>query len=260
MSSLYLEPPDKLNLFLGKALLFHLILVLFFFLSKFIMKWDIFHSFETKQNIKIVESSVRVDIVALPKLTLQELKKIELGSSVAQEAEDKTTEALSKETSEIEFKKKSKKVNLSNLLKNLSKKKIAKAAKKKSVKKPFDARALNKLIIEGNKVSKGSSITGEQVDMSQQIFVAYIQELPDKVRVNWKLPTYMVDKNLQCRVQLFIGPDGRVIKMKLFESSGDNEYDSRAMDAVRKTSPLPKPPSSILSSVASGSVILGFPL
>ena len=40
----------------------------------------------------------------------------------------------------------------------------------------------------------------------------------------------------------------------------DKEYDKKAMEAIRAASPLPKPPTAILSKMAKGQVILGFPL
>ena len=124
----------------------------------------------------------------------------------------------------------------------------------------IDKRALKKLILEGNKVSQGSSITGEELIESQKEFVRYIQALPDKVRPNWKLPTYLIEKNLRCRIRIFIASDGKVVKTEILESSGDEEYDQKALSAIKQSSPLPKPSSNILKEVTSGQVVLGFPL
>ena len=263
MSSLSFQKSDQLNSSIAKAIGLHIVIIMMVSFSGFIMEWDVFKSLKKDIKVQHVESSVRVDVVALPKLTLQELKKIELKANNGDEqaGPEPAPRSEPNETSKVDFKKVAPKVDLSNLLKNLSQKKVVKTkVKKNKGKKNFDARVLKNLVIEGNKVSKGSSVTGEQLDLSQQVFIAYIQELPDRIKPFWKLPTYMVDKNLQCRIQVFIGSDGRVLKMDLFESSGDSEYDDKAMDAVKKASPLPKPPSSILSSVAGGRVILGFPL
>lgn len=258
-----MDQQDKLNKYLLLAIMGHISLLVIFGVTRFIFDWNIFHNDDDKKNIEIIQSSVRVDVVGLPKYTLKELKQMNLGaSSKTEQDEIKTNTDTSKETSEIEFKKKSKKVDLSNILKNISNKNVAKKKSKTKSKKRnnIDARELNKLILEGNKVSQGSSYTGEQLDVSKQLFIRYVQELPDKVRPFWKLPTYLIDKNLQCRVQIFIGSDGRVLKMSLYESSGDKEYDKKAMEAIRAASPLPKPPTAILSKMAKGQVILGFPL
>lgn len=267
MSSFSLEQNDKLNNYFVKAMFFHLLLMVVALLFNFVSSWDIFAKFKKKPILSLVESSVRVDVVGLPKFTLQELKLMELKSSSSDQniEDEKSIENIKNETSEVEFKKVAKKINLTSLLKDISTKKVEinKEQNKKNITdktKNFDARLINQLVIEGNKVSKGSSVTGQQLDMSQQVFIAYIQELPDKVKPFWKLPTYMLNKNLQCRIQIFIGSDGSVLKMNMYESSGDAEYDAKAISAVKESSPLPKPPSSILSAVASGRVILGFPL
>ena len=260
MASLSLEFNDQLNKYIWRAVALHLILVILAGIGHFVLKMDIFKSFIKKKDLTVVQSSVRVDVVGLPKYTLQELRKMNLGASIS-EIPEKVEPKQEKvnETSDIEFKKKAKSVNLSNLLSNISKKEVTKKVKKKKSKK-IDTRLLNKLVLEGNKVSQGSSISGEQLDMSKQVFIAYIQELPDKIKPNWKLPTYMIERELKCRIQIFISSDGRVLKMKLFESSGDEEYDQKAIEAIKLSSPLPKPPTSILSDVANGNVILGFPL
>lgn len=248
---------DKLDQYILLAIIFHGAILLVLVIGKFILNLEIFHLKHDKKEIRIVQSSVRVDIVGLPKYTLQELKKMNIGDATPEVEEEKNIQKVN-ETSDIEFKTKAKKVDLSNLLKSIGQKKIEHKVKKKE--KKIDERVLKKLILEGNKVSQGSSFSGEQLDLSEQVFVSYIQQLPDKVKPNWKLPSYLLNQELQCRVQVFIGPDGRVLKINLFESSGEKEYDDKAINSIKLSSPFPKPPNSILSLVANGKVILGFPL
>lgn len=245
---------------LVKACALHLTLIILAVIGHFIWQWDIFKDFKKDKKISIVESSVRVDLVGLPKHTLQELKAIDLSSTLPK-LEKTPRKVQIQETSKVEFKTIKKKVNLSNLLANISQNKVVKKKRlKKKQEKKVDLRAIKELVLEGNKVSKGSSISGEQLDMSKQVFISYIQGLPDQIRPQWKLPTYLLDKTLQCRVQIFIGTDGKVLKIVLYESSGDGEYDSKAIQAIKLSSPLAKPPSSILSQVTGGQVVLGFPL
>ena len=173
--------------------------------------------------------------------------------------EPKKEETTTKETSKVEFKKKAKKVDLSNLLNNLSQKKIAKSKKVKD-KNQINEKALNKLILEGNQVSKGSSTFGEVAAKTQEEFIKYIQSLPDKIRPHWKLPSYLLNKDLKCRIRAYIASNGAVLRTEVFESSGDEEYDKKAQEAVMKASPFSKPKSEILTIITSGKVILGFPL
>jgi TonB family protein len=251
------EYKDRLNEYLLKAVAVHVMVVLLAIILNALFSLNLFSTHKVPKNIEIIQSAVRVDVVALPKMTLQELKKMNLQVKDPEPEEIKKTKV--NETSKIEFKKKSKKFDLSKLLKGISSKKIKKVKAKKN-KKTIDTSALKKLVLEGNAVSKGSSTTGERIDEGQQDFVSYIQSLPEKVRLNWKLPSYLLEKDLQCRIRIFIASNGNILKMKIIESSGDTEYDNKALDAVKKSSPLPKPLKSILSKVANGEVILGFPL
>ena len=120
---------------------------------------------------------------------------------------------------------------------------------------------LNKLILEGNKISKGSSLTGVQVTQNNYgAFENYIVTLPDHVRPYWKLPSYLMDKDYKCRIQVFINAAGDLVRSSLIESSGDSEYDNKAMQAVKDSAPFPRPDASIVSRLIQGEVILGFPL
>ncbi len=251
----YLED-DKLNEYLIKAISFHVALVAFIFLLNTLFSLKLF-DFKSDKKIEVIQASVRIDVVELPKMTLQELKKINLNTETVEETI--TKKSKSNETSEIEFKKKAKKVNLNNLLKNLSHKKVKRKIikKKKSI---LAKEALNKLILEGNKISKGASTTGVDINQGQQEYVDYIQRLPDQIRPFWKLPSYLLERELRCRIRLFIGSNGHILRSEIFESSGEAEYDKKALLAVKKSSPLPKPSSSILRRVTNGDVILGFPL
>ncbi|MAX67699.1 MAG: TonB family protein [Bacteriovoracaceae bacterium] len=249
---------DKLNEYIFKAIAVHLGILMLAYVSNIIFDLNLFNLKPDENDIKVVQSSVRVDVVGLPKHTLQELKKME--THVKETKVEVAKPSKSNETSEVEFKTKKKKVNLSNLLKNLSSSQVKEKAKAKPKDNKIDKRALKKLILEGNKVSQGSSITGEELIESQKEFVRYIQALPDKVRPNWKLPTYLIEKNLRCRIRIFIASDGKVVKTEILESSGDEEYDQKALSAIKQSSPLPKPSSNILKEVTSGQVVLGFPL
>ncbi len=247
---------DRLNEYLLKAAVFHLAVILIIFLLNTVLNLNIF-KFKSEKKVELIQSSVRVDVVELPKMTLQELKKLNLNTMDTIEPEKKS--GPSKETSKIEFKKKAKKVNLNNLLKNISAKKI-KTKKRKKKKGVLAQETLNKLILEGNKISKGASTTGVELNRGQKEYIDYIQRLPDQVRPHWKLPSYLLEKDLRCRIRIYIGSNGQVLRMEVFESSGEEEYDKKALMAVKLASPLPKPESSILGRVTKGDVILGFPL
>lgn len=247
---------DNLNRYLLKSIYVHLAILFLAIVAHIASDLKFFQFEKPPKKVEVVQTAVRIDVVGLPKHTLQELKKIDL-SQVAEEPVKETT-SKSNETSKVEFKTKRKKVNLSNLLKKFSTKKVQKIKVKRN--KAIDTSKLNNLILEGNKLSKGSSSTGNEMSEAAQMFVRYIQSVPDKVKPNWRLPSYLIDKELSCRIRVYIGSNGQIMRSEIYESSGDNEYDKKALEAVKRTVRLPKPHKDIMARVANGDVILGFPL
>ena len=250
---------NHFNEFLLKAIVVHCSIIALLVGIDFLFELDLLKTKKEPTDLKVIESAVRVDIVGLPKFTLQELEKMDLAEPQAVEEKEENLKPVN-ETSEIEFKKKAKKLNLGNLLKDFSSKKIKKVKVKEDNKIKIDRSKLKKLVLEGNKVSSGSSASGLQLDETQELYVRYIQSLPDRIKPYWKLPTYLLDKELKSRLRVFIAANGNVLKVDIFQSSGEEEFDRKAIEAVKNSSPLPKPDGSILTKVISGDVILGFPL
>lgn len=250
---------DHLEIALIKAILFHVILfILFYGVSQF-LGFDDLKPVSIK-DVEVIKSAVRIDIVAMPKLTVKELKKVNLSTTEKEPVEVKEEPKLN-ETSKVEFKKKAKKIDVNNLLKNFSQKKVIKKKVKTKKDKPkVDPTELRKIILEGNKVSQGSSTTGESVDDESQAFISYVQSLPDQVKPHWKLPSYLMDKGLRCRVRIFLDKNGKILKSLILESSGEQEYDAKALDAVKNSSPFTPPKKGFLGRAIGGDIVLGFPL
>jgi len=252
------EQQEKFFYYWKRSLLWHCgIIVLVVLLSK--INFFVFLS----PNPKIISSSVRVDIVELPKYTLEELKKMELAPApkvIADEKlgkdadikNDQETDISQKEDSDIEeiFKKIKKQATLS---KN-------KNDKKKTKDTLVREKELNELVLAGNKLMKGSLITGEEKDDKPTPFEQYILEATEKVRSNWKLPTYLKNQPMKCRIQVFINSQGSIELTKIMESSGNEEFDSWAMKAIEDSLPFTSPDSAIVSELLRGRFILGFPL
>jgi TonB family protein len=224
-------------------------------------------SLPKSEKVTIITSSVKVDLVGMPKMSLLELKKMDLpqiGQTREAPAKSDTAIAPNVDASKIEFEQVDKKKSVSDLLKSFSQKKIAQNPtenKKSGSKSGIDQGALNKLILEGNKLSQGSSLTGDinnnQIDGE---FQKYALSLPNRIRPFWKLPSFLLEQNLNCRVRIFIGSSGEILKAEIYTKSGDVEYDTKAVEAVRKAAPFPKPNSEIQTRLAMGEIILGFPL
>jgi len=119
---------------------------------------------------------------------------------------------------------------------------------------------MKQILLEGNKISAGESITGDKSEKATATFDRYLQKLPSVVRPYWKLPSYLMGQNFRCRVKIFISRSGDILKTEIFESSGNSEYDQRALSAIKSVKQFPVPDNEILSYVVSGRVVLGFPL
>ena len=74
-------------------------------------------------------------------------------------------------------------------------------------------------------------------------FFRYRALLIQYIKSGWKWP----EKNapLMAQVELDIAPDGRITRVDLASTSGDSRFDSSALRAVEKASPLPPPPAEV---------------
>jgi len=239
-----------------------------------------------KESLRLVSASVRVDVVALPDKTLKELKSLDqLQKDVQPEPVKevikknnireeklviKKSKALPKTNSvkvtKKDFKKKVKKRSLSDMLKKYSGKKVqATKRKTKIVKKEeslarSDLEKLKGLVNKGNKVRQGVALTGEVSEEILGVFDRYVVKLPELLKPFWKLPTYLQDQGLRCRIRVFINSQGKITRKSIVESSGEDDFDTRAMGSLDKIRSFPKPEQSIQKMLASGEVILGYPL
>ena len=162
-----------------------------------------------RENIMLVNSSVRVDVVGMPRMTIKELKAIDMTGGVKEEVVDEQ-KPMKSESKELEFiAKKKHKVDFKNLLKKYSKDKRIKS-KKRPRKKKVSGKSLKELVIEGNRLSKGAALVGGSGEATAGELAEYMSQLPGKVRPNWNLPGYLSDKELQCRIRIFISAHGEL--------------------------------------------------
>lgn len=231
---------------------------------------------QREANLKLIESSVRVDMVAMPKMSIQELKVIEqnmeykAGENLEVEAPAKKEETAPVPTPAAVVEDKAptlieeKKLSFSDMLKAEAKKKVAKpAAKVQEKKSGLDTGALKEiqsLALAGNKLQKGTKLTGTGSSEETSAFGDYASKLPDHIRPYWRLPSYLLEQELRARIRVWLGNDGKVLKAEIYETSGNTEFDERALTAVKQSSPLPEPPDLARASVLRGDVLLGFPL
>jgi TonB family protein len=232
---------------------------------------DILAKYFGSSDVEIVRSAIRVDVVGMPKFTVQELKELEkIAAELPKEPEAvKAEKAPAKPEAEDiikkddlviqEVDKKKKKSSFLSVLNEYSTKKVKGKEEKKGKKEGSSDKNLEALVLEGNRLSQGSALTGDYADGPGSEFAGYVQTLPGVIRPQWKLPQYLMDKNLRCRIKIFLSNTGKLLKLEVVESSGEPEFDGRAENAIRTTE-FPKPSEAAAKRLTSSGIILGFPL
>ena len=119
---------------------------------------------------------------------------------------------------------------------------------------------MKQLLLAGNKVQTGMQLQGEENHQELTEFDRYVLELTEKIRFHWKLPSYLKDQTLKCRIRLFINAEGQVQVAKVIESSGNEEYDNWAMKSINDAAPFKMPSKNILPELLRGKFVLGYPL
>lgn len=241
-----------------RSMVFHVLLITFMLLA------NKFHFLDfTTPDPKIILPSVRVDIVELPKYTLEELKKLEIAPPPT------AINAKAKENIDEKAVVPTKTKNESTIFEEIVKKTERKLAdktiddlKKLQLQKDVENRRedMKQMILAGNKLQQGTLLQGEEVQQQLSEFEQYILEVTEKVRYQWKLPTYLQNTALKCRIQLFINARGLVEMSKIVESSGNEEYDSWALRSIQDAVPFKEPNSNVLPELLRGKFILGYPL
>lgn len=224
-------------------------------------------------DIEIIRSSVRVDVVGMPKFTIQELKEMEknavdlpketeaVKSPDKVESKAEAPDVIKKDDlviEEVTKEKEKKKSSFLNSLSDYAKKDLKKNTKKGS-KDGAGNENLKALVLEGNRISQGSALTGDYSDEANSEFGSYVQTLPGAIRPYWKLPSHLLEKDLRCRIKIYLNSNGSLLKTEVVESSGDPEFDERALRAIRSTN-FPKPSEPVGNRLTNSGIILGFPL
>ncbi len=236
-----------------------------------------------EKNMELVQASVRVDMVAMPTYTINELKNLSSGDEEAKKEEPAPTTEAKKVEPKIEPKvepkveakvdptdkapsfeevNKLKRQSFLSKLKQIGNKKIKNEGNQKTELGLHGEKATNlkNLVIAGNRLNKGVAVYGDGNAADLTAFQAYAARLPDLVRPHWKLPSFLLDKKLKCRVRVWIAPNGEVTRAEVYQSSGDPEYDQRAIDAINSASPMPRLSEEFAKRGLNGDIALGFPL
>jgi TonB family protein len=255
----------------NKNFLFSLGFHILFFLLSFAGGQVVYRVFKANE-VEIIQTSIRVDVVGMPKFTIDELKQIEadkllekkplnspeITKIAAEETKVEAEDVIKKNDLVIQEEVK-KKTSFLNLLQDYSSKKISTSREKIDVKNNTSSNSLSSLVIEGNKISKGTALIGSYTDIQNSEFATYVQSIPLAIKPYWKLPSYLMEKNLRCRIKIYLTQEGKLLKLEIQESSGVTEFDRRAESAIRESS-FPKPSAAVGPRLTNSGIILGFPI
>lgn len=240
---------------------------------------------QREANLELLQASVRVDMVAMPTHTLNELKNMSSGVEEAKKEEpatapEKTEEKPAEKVEEkpveekpvekvaekdpveaLEEAKEAKRVDFLSKLKKIAGKKIESEGNVKAEKGLYGEKStdLKNLVLSGNKLSKGTQMYGDGPAGNLTAFQSYKLSVLQKVKPHWKLPSYLLDKKLRCVVRIWVNRDGSLARSAIHISSGDPEYDQRAMESVRAAT-FPEVTEELGNRPQNGEILLGFPL
>lgn len=227
-----------------------------FFLSLFIgiRSWE---KSQAPQKLKTITQAVRVDLVAMPTMSLQELKNLPNLSRVNKEMSSGPSTRGSSDFRSFIKKQAGRKAIAIKGKKNKKKKDQSSGGKGKGGK---DSDLLDRLILEGNKLSKGLLKTGQLSEQELTAVEAYALDVTAQVKPFWQLPKRLIELNLRARVRLFLNNKGEIINLTVHESSGNTEYDQMALRSIRSAAPFSVPQNEILEALRNGLIMLGFPI
>lgn len=70
----------------------------------------------------------------------------------------------------------------------------------------------------------------------------YLSLLRQRVRAFWAIPDFLIEEGLKAVVRAKISGDGRILSVRIEESSGDPNFDRSTIQAILRAEPLPPPP------------------
>jgi TonB family protein len=228
-------------------------------------------------DLVMVAPALRVDVVGLPDILKKDLSQV--SKSLPQEALKEQLEAAAKQAKEVKPIDVPKEAPASKEEMVLNPKKVEKTEKvddAKREKKLQSAlariRALERLkdkeetdreeaadavVIKGNQVSKGTSLSG---DARESMEAGYYDLVRERLVEFWSLPPWLSRQKLGAQVLITIDGAGNITSTKFVKQSGNPQFDEAIQGTLRDAQPLPRPPSKIASTVAREGIVVGFPL
>lgn len=115
-------------------------------------------------------------------------------------------------------------------------------------------KGMGRVFTDGTPISLTGSNTNENGE--ENVYILKIQKL---VSMNWELPTWADLKNKKVLINCTINSDGSIKNIVVTESSGINEIDETAINAIKKSAPFPEPPYKFKEILETEGLNFSFP-
>ena len=214
---------------------------------------------------RLLATSVRVDLVAMPKLTIKELQNLEIDLSSVSKTEELNSAKTQlppvdevKDEDAYQLAQKKSRQKFQEMLQTAAKKAQGKM-KNQSASRRKAQEQLAALAVAGNKLAQGNALTGDSTAEAASALNTYAGQVRDLVRPYWRLPSYLQEQNLRCVVHVFISAQGKLLKAQIVESSNNAEFDRWALQAA-ENAPYPEPPEAAQNTIVRYGLKLVFPL
>lgn len=261
-------PPTFFRRGFRRSLFFHLAFVAWTLLQGLVgYFWESDAEKTARLKAQVSRSAIRVDMVDLPSLKLQDLEKIDatadVGAPKAPEKEievkkpqpsptamvDKTTDAKKKTDA------KSKTPTAADRLKALRDSLRVDNRRAELSRRLKGEGEGTRPALGGNIVSEGDSTTG---DLATQVD-AFGAKVKAHLRRHWDVPGWMTTGRLRAEVLVKISPDGRVLSRDFTKRSGNAEFDGAVARAIEQSDPFPPPPEALKRVYMEEGILWGFP-
>jgi TolA protein len=110
---------------------------------------------------------------------------------------------------------------------------------------------------EGSSESMEGSGSGSSVN--PVLLQLYTDKVHQRISRNWRIPPGVpTDGNMQAMIFFKVDQSGRVFDVRVNQSSGNSAFDEYCVSAVRKSAPLPPPPSEFAEEAKTSGVLVPF--
>jgi TonB family protein len=243
----------------------------------------ILRSFVFPREPKQYRPALRVDIVGLPDILKKDLSKISPAlppvDSAPAEEPSKTTPPKSAEVEKADpddmvlHKKESVSERNRKRLEQLAREEKADRERERKMQSALsrmkslarirsqvagqDKSAEAGILIKGNQISKGTSLSGDAAETAE---LSYYDLVKSQLQQTWELPVWLSRQNLSARVEIFINGHGIVHTLRFTKPSGNPQFDEAVKRTIVQAQPFPKPPRDEADSLLVHGISLGFPL